>query len=75
MRNQNPTASFLINLDGLWGSGKSSFLRLLKSELEGKGKNPKWLVVDFNAWQESKNSESLVVINRFYISTNFRTTS
>jgi hypothetical protein len=52
MRKQNPTASFLINLDGPWGSGKSSFLKFLKSELESK--KPTWIVVDYNAWQHQR---------------------
>ncbi len=52
MREQNRDASFLINLDGPWGSGKSSFLRLLKSELQRK--KPTWLVVEFNAWQNQR---------------------
>ena len=56
MRVQNPNSSFLINLDGPWGSGKTSLLRLLKTELEGKGNKPTWLVVDFNAWQNQRIS-------------------
>ena len=58
VREQNPTGSFLINLDGPWGSGKSSFLKLLKKELlksnDSEKKSVDWLVVEFNAWQNQR---------------------
>ncbi|WP_158647662.1 P-loop NTPase fold protein [Actinoplanes sp. ATCC 53533] len=40
--------SFLIHLDGEWGSGKSSLLNFVREELDD------WLVVDFDAWRESR---------------------
>ncbi len=68
VREQNPTGSFLINLDGPWGSGKSSFLKLLKKELHKSNDSEKicarWLVVEFNM-AKSKNSKSLVVVDGF----------
>lgn len=43
--------SFLIHLDGPWGSGKSTLLNMLRKDLK---QDPSWLVVDFNAWQQSR---------------------
>lgn len=45
--------AFLVHLDGPWGSGKSSVLNFLKSDL--RRRNPAWLIVDFDAWREQKN--------------------
>jgi hypothetical protein len=42
--------SFVLHLEGPWGSGKTSLLRFLAAELEEKG----WLVVTFNAWQHQR---------------------
>jgi ribose 1,5-bisphosphokinase PhnN len=41
--------SFLIHVDGPWGSGKSTILNFLRAELEVEP-SP-WLVVDVNAWR------------------------
>lgn len=41
--------SFLIHIDGPWGSGKSTLFRLLKSELEKD-----FLLVEVNAWREQQ---------------------
>ena len=51
--------SFMIHLQGAWGDGKSTFLRLLGKHLKGVDENDKsvpekeskWIVVDFNAWR------------------------
>jgi hypothetical protein len=51
--------SFIMNIYGPWGSGKSSLLNLLKTSLQspvlGQGqiaeKAKRWIVVEFNAWQ------------------------
>jgi DNA polymerase III delta prime subunit len=53
--------AYSIHLCGPWGSGKTTILNFLKSELvegsdeekaEGKRKrNQKWTIVDFNAWR------------------------
>lgn len=40
--------SFLIHLDGEWGTGKSSLLNFVREELTD------WLVVDFDAWKQSR---------------------
>lgn len=39
--------SYTINISGEWGSGKSSILHFLESELVDK----KWIVIKFNAWE------------------------
>jgi hypothetical protein len=39
--------SILMHIDGPWGSGKSTLLNLMKDKFEQK----KWMVVQFNAWQ------------------------
>ncbi len=39
--------SFMVHLNGEWGSGKSSFLKLIKKNLNKK----KWIVIEYNAWQ------------------------
>jgi hypothetical protein len=47
---RNPDAgSFLIHVDGPWGSGKSTILNFLRADLEVEP-SP-WLVVDVNAWR------------------------
>jgi len=42
-------STFILHMDGPWGSGKSSILNFLKADLEGS--DPSWLVVEFNAWR------------------------
>ncbi|NKE60025.1 AAA family ATPase [Lentzea sp. PSKA42] len=49
----HPHTSLLVHLDGTWGSGKSSVLLLLAKELE---EQPPFLVVWFDAWQQSRVS-------------------
>jgi|GEM_PF-5938659 len=41
--------SFMVHLQGEWGVGKSTFLNLIKKQLNNGGEE--WLVVDYNAWQ------------------------
>lgn len=41
--------AFMIHLQGAWGNGKSTFLNLIRKNLNTE-KN-KWIVVEFNAWQ------------------------
>jgi hypothetical protein len=52
---------FILHLDGAWGSGKSSLLGFLASELREPtmkgpdGREPiPWIVVEFNAWQHQR---------------------
>ena len=49
IQQDNPAESFLLHLDGPWGSGKSSVLYFLSEAL-----NEKWLVVEFDAWRQSR---------------------
>ena len=51
-RDKDAPGSFLILLDGRWGTGKTSILNFLRDELE-KCERP-WLVVTFNAWQHQR---------------------
>ena len=44
--------ALLVQLHGPWGSGKSSIVNFLRTELES-GANP-WLVVDFNVWRNAR---------------------
>ena len=46
---QGADAAFILQLDGPWGSGKSSILNFLKADLEAS--KPAWRVVEFNAWR------------------------
>ena len=46
-----PETSFLIHIDGPWGIGKSTLLRLLGTELQ---EEPVWLTINFNAWRQSR---------------------
>ncbi|HBR55094.1 MAG TPA: hypothetical protein DEA82_13285 [Flavobacteriaceae bacterium] len=41
--------SFMVHLQGEWGSGKSTFLNLIENHLNTKER--KWIVIKFNAWQ------------------------
>jgi KAP family P-loop domain/WD domain, G-beta repeat len=42
--------SFLVHVDGPWGTGKSSMLRFLGEQLDGE----KWTVVRFDAWRQAR---------------------
>jgi hypothetical protein len=44
--------SFMLHLEGPWGSGKTSLLRFLGHDL--RARKPRWLVVEFNAWQHQR---------------------
>lgn len=45
-------AAVMVHLHGAWGSGKSSMVRILTTALAAQ--EPEWLVVDFNAWRNSR---------------------
>jgi hypothetical protein len=49
--------SFMLHLEGPWGSGKTSLLGFMRNELRS-GDEP-WIVVDFNAWQHQRVGEPL----------------
>lgn len=53
--------SFMLHLDGPWGSGKSSLLNFMREGLEGDatedGAGPgygPWVVVEYNAWRHQR---------------------
>ena len=46
---EEPNTSFLIHIDGSWGTGKSTLLNFLRRELELD-----WATVDFDAWRQSR---------------------
>jgi hypothetical protein len=48
MNDDEPGTSFLVHIDGPWGTGKSTLLRFLQKELE-----PDFTPVHFNAWSEA----------------------
>lgn len=47
-------SAFILHIDGPWGSGKSSILNFLKTNLEQS--DPPWLIVEFNAWRNQQRS-------------------
>lgn len=49
IRAGDPGRSFLIHVDGAWGTGKSTIVRYLGTALEDE-----WLVVEFDAWRRSR---------------------
>lgn len=55
VRNERTQPSLTLAVTGEWGTGKSSLLNLLKSDLERFGYNPVW----FNAWHHEQE-ESLI---------------
>jgi signal transduction histidine kinase len=67
-RNEKIKGSFLLHIHGAWGSGKSSLLNFLRTELQPRDLEQlpelkkkvvtkdevDWIVVDFNAWQRQR---------------------
>ena len=47
---QDEAKSFVINIHGEWGAGKTTFLNLLQHELKNNH-HKQWIVVWFNAWE------------------------
>ena len=47
-------SAFILHVDGPWGSGKSSILNFLKTNLERS--DPSWVIVEFNAWRNQQRS-------------------
>lgn len=58
--------SFMVHLQGKWGSGKSSFLNFIKQNLNSDIE--KWIIVDYNAWQNQHiNPPWWSLINQIYL--------
>jgi hypothetical protein len=63
-RGPESRSSFVLHLHGPWGSGKTSLLKFLRSELQparaaakaGADESLRWVVVEFNAWQHQRIS-------------------
>ncbi len=51
-RERGKAESFMLHLEGPWGSGKTSLLNFLRDDL--RRRRPHWLVVEFNAWQHQR---------------------
>lgn len=47
------TESGVLGLIGDWGSGKSTVVELLKSDLDTRSNNQEWIVAEFNPWTYS----------------------
>ncbi|HEX8746209.1 MAG TPA: P-loop NTPase fold protein [Pyrinomonadaceae bacterium] len=59
LRKTDPPQSFMLNINGPWGAGKSSLLNFLSEALKddmksGKVDYPGWVVVNFNAWKHQR---------------------
>jgi hypothetical protein len=52
------TASYVLNIDGEWGSGKSFFLSRLAQQLKAEG----YLVAQVNAWRDDHSDDPLVAM-------------
>jgi len=58
LRNQKTRPPLAIAINGRWGSGKTSLMNLLKSNLEAWGAHPVW----FNAWHHQKEDQMLAAL-------------
>jgi WD40 repeat protein len=47
---REPGTSFLIHVDGAWGTGKSTLLDYLRAELDQRD----WVTIQFDAWREAE---------------------
>lgn len=54
IKENNFEKSFAVGINGKWGSGKTSFISMLRENLEKNGE----IIVEFNPWS-SKNEESI----------------
>ena len=48
-----PGQSFLVELEGRWGTGKSTLLRFLRDLVVVQSAEP-WLVIPYDAWRQSR---------------------
>jgi predicted KAP-like P-loop ATPase len=54
---EDPDTSLVIGIYAKWGEGKTSFLNLIKEQIEKNSENTKPLIIQFNPWEykETKN--------------------
>jgi formylglycine-generating enzyme required for sulfatase activity len=60
IRDPNFKTPFCIGIYGKWGSGKTSFMRLLSQELQKKKKKPHIIPVWFNPWRFTKEEHLII---------------
>jgi photosystem II stability/assembly factor-like uncharacterized protein len=58
LRNTGTQPSLTIAIDGEWGAGKSSLMRMLQTEMKGLGFDTVW----FNPWHHQKESVMLAAL-------------
>lgn len=58
LRNENTQPPLTIAVTGEWGTGKSSLMNLLRSDLQSYGFRPVW----FNAWHHQKEEHMLAAL-------------
>lgn len=57
---RNFKTPFCIGVYGEWGSGKTSFMRILSNKLKVDGKNPRIIPVWFNPWRYEKEEHLII---------------
>lgn len=60
LRNLDPATGVVVGILGPWGSGKTSFINLIRHELDN---SPQYPVLDFNPWLFSDTDE---LVQRFF---------
>lgn len=71
-KKQRLQKSFMVHIQGPWGSGKSSFLNFIVNHLKElniakEDKKNKWKIVQFNAWKNQHVNEPWwVLLNTIY---------
>jgi KAP family P-loop domain len=55
IRQHDPHSTFMIHIDGPWGSGKTSILNFLHGHFCKEKPPPhRWVLIDFNAWRNQR---------------------
>lgn len=53
LANDSNAESFLVHIDGAWGTGKSTLLGFLRESVSRRTEDP-WLTISYDAWRQSK---------------------